>query len=366
MSKLKNNELNKQIVLDALSQVKVKVNEGEADIVSEDRVSSIIIRGGDVGFAIKIDSSDVKQGEDLRAKCEEAVKSIESVEKVTAVLTSSIDEPGNSNSEKLSQANKTKTNEDKKSSDSIGSNNKLRTIKGVKKIIVVASGKGGVGKSTVSVSLAASLAKKGYKTAIADLDIYGPSIPKMLGLKGKPDIDDKNRMIPKEKNGIKSVSIGYIVDEENPVIWRSSMVLKAMDQMLLTSAWGDVDYLVIDTPPGTGDIQLSLLKNYYIEGGVIVSTPQEVALIDVKKAVNMFKKLQVPIIGVIENMSYFEDPVSKNKTYIFGKGGARKLAENEGINFLGEIPINQDINKDSDEGSISENVDFMDEIVGNL
>lgn len=349
MSKLKQ-ELNKEAVLAALRQVK---DESGVDIVEAGLVSSIVIRGDNVGFAISVDIDQAAEKETLRIECEKAVKSIAGVGKVTAVLTS--DKPGMLAPEK-------KYPEQTKSVDK----SNVRNINGVKNIIIVASGKGGVGKSTVAVNLASALAAKGYKTGIADLDIYGPSVPKMLGLSGKPDIDEKNRMVPKEKNGIKSVSIGYIVDEESAVIWRSSMALKAMDQMLLGTSWGEIDFLIIDTPPGTGDIQLSLSKNYNIKGAVIVSTPQEVALLDVKKAINMFRKVHVPVIGIIENMSYFEDPVSGNRSYIFGESGAKKLAEKENLAFLGEIPIRQDIREAADNGKVLPDLKAMDIIIDNF
>ncbi len=185
----------------------------------------------------------------------------------------------------------------------------------------------------------------------------------MLGLIGKPEVDTNKLMVPKEKFGIKSISIGYLVDEGNAVVWRSSMALKAMFQLLKGVSWGELDYMIIDTPPGTGDIQLSLVKNFPIKGVVLVSTPQEMALIDVKKAANMFKKTNTPIIGIIENMSYFEDPISGNKSYIFGKDGVKNYAKEASINFLGEIPIKEDIRKAADSGLEVQDNSFMQKIL---
>jgi ATP-binding protein involved in chromosome partitioning len=350
MSKLKQ-EINKEKVLEALKQVK----DGDADVVSNGIISSVIIKGSSVGFAIEVDINMAREKEALRLECEKAVRSIKGVDKVTAVLTSAT-------AGILSSTLQTKPEINPKHTVAVATG---KEIPGVKNIILVASGKGGVGKSTVAVNLARSLAKAGNKVGIADVDIYGPSVPKMMGLKGKPEVDEKNHMIPKIADGVKSVSIGYLVDESSAIIWRSSMALKAMNQLLRGVAWGEIDYLVIDMPPGTGDIQLSMAKNFTVTGAVLVSTPQDVALLDVRKAANMFRKVGVKIFGIVENMSYFQDD-SGRKNYIFGEGGVKKFASDERIPFLGEIPLLQDIREAGDAGRELSDSSIMNSIVDNL
>lgn len=219
----------------------------------------------------------------------------------------------------------------------------------IKNFIVVASGKGGVGKSTVALNLAVSLAKnKKLKIGLLDADIYGPSVPKMLGIKEKPVASESKKINPYEKFNIKSMSIGNMIPDENAVIWRGVMASNAIRQLLNDVDWGELDFLIIDLPPGTGDIQLSLCQNLHISGAVIVSTPQEISLLDVRKAINMFKKVNVPIIGIIQNMSYLE--VDKKKNYIFGKDGVLNESKKQNLNFLGDIPIISEISSACDAG----------------
>ena len=218
----------------------------------------------------------------------------------------------------------------------------------IKNIVVVASGKGGVGKSTMSVNLAASLAKKKLKIGLLDADIYGPSIPKMLGVKDKPRVSKNKKILPYDKFGIKWMSIGNMVPQDGSVIWRGAMASNAIRQLVNDVEWNELDYLIIDLPPGTGDIQLSLCQNFSISGAVIVSTPQEISLLDVRKAINMFKKVNVNIIGMIQNMSYFESDSKRN--YIFGKDGVKKESEKLNYKFLGEVPILKEISDACDEG----------------
>ena len=228
----------------------------------------------------------------------------------------------------------------------------------VKNVIAVASGKGGVGKSTIAVNIAISLAKNGAKVGLIDADIYGPSIPIMFGMKGvKPQakkIDEKTYMVPFEKYGIQFISIGFFMDEEQSLPWRGPMASSAIRQFINDTLWGELDYMVIDLPPGTGDIQLTLASAVSITGAVVVSTPQDVALADVKKAIDMFQnpKINIPIIGVIENMSYFSpEDMPDKKYYIFGKGGTEKLAQEKEIEFLGSLPIIERISESCDSGS---------------
>jgi len=208
----------------------------------------------------------------------------------------------------------------------------------IKNIILIASGKGGVGKSTVSINLAVALSKIGKnKVGLLDGDIYGPSIPKMLDLKNKPTMSKNKKISPYEKFGIKCISIGNMIPKDNAIIWRGAMASRALRQLFEDVDWGELDYLIVDLPPGTGDIQLSLCQNFSVDGSVIVSTPQEIALIDARKAINMFKKVNVPILGFVQNMSYFEQNNKKN--YIFGKNGVANEAKIQKIRLLGEIPI---------------------------
>lgn len=224
-------------------------------------------------------------------------------------------------------------------------------IANVSNIIAVASGKGGVGKSMVAVNLACALAKTGAKVGLVDTDIYGPSIPTMFGINEKPNINTRRRLIPLEKYGVKLVSMGFLVDSDESVIWRGPMVSSAVKQFLNDVEWGELDYLVMDLPPGTGDIQLTIVQNVPLSGGIIVSTPQDVALNDARKAVAMFNKVKVPVLGVVENMAYFTPPdYPDRKYYIFGQSGAQNLAKKMEIPFLGEVPIEEKTRDSGDKG----------------
>ena len=218
----------------------------------------------------------------------------------------------------------------------------------VKNIIVIGSGKGGVGKSTVTVNLAIALAKKKFNVGLLDADIYGPSIPKMLGIKKKPDVSEKKKIMPYLKYGMKSISIGNMIPDNGAVIWRGAMASSAIKQLYNDVDWGELDYLLIDLPPGTGDIQLSLCQSLSLKGAVIVSTPQEISLIDVRKSINMFRRVNVPILGIVQNMSYFE--IEGKKNYIFGKNGVSSEAKQQNLNLLGDIPILPKIAESGDIG----------------
>lgn len=223
-------------------------------------------------------------------------------------------------------------------------------LPGIAHVIAVASGKGGVGKSTVSVNLAVALARQGLRVGLMDADIYGPSLPRMLGQSGRPEVRG-DRLIPVEAWGLSTMSMGFLVEEDNAVIWRGPMIMGAVQQFLNQVAWGTLDVLVVDLPPGTGDIQLTLAQRVKVSGAVVVSTPQDIALIDARRAVKMFEKVEIPVLGVIENMSYFCCPNCGHRSEIFGHGGARAEAAKLGQAFLGEIPLLPAIRALSDEGT---------------
>jgi ATP-binding protein involved in chromosome partitioning len=220
----------------------------------------------------------------------------------------------------------------------------------VRAIVAVASGKGGVGKSTVAVNLAVALARQGLKIGLLDADIYGPSMPRMLGIARKPEVKGE-RMIPPVAWGLKAMSIGFLVEEETPMIWRGPMVMGALEQMLGQVEWGALDLLLVDMPPGTGDAQLTMAQRVALSGAVIVSTPQDIALLDARRGVRMFERVRVPVLGIVENMSYFCCPSCGHRAEIFGHGGARLEAQRLGTEFLGEVPLLLDIRTASDAGS---------------
>jgi ATP-binding protein involved in chromosome partitioning len=223
-------------------------------------------------------------------------------------------------------------------------------LPGIGAVVAVASGKGGVGKSTTSVNLALALATLGQRVGLLDADIYGPSQPRMLGITGKPQSPDGKKLMPMENYGIRVMSMGFLVDEDAPMIWRGPMVQSAIQQMLSDVAWGELDVLVVDLPPGTGDAQLTMAQRVPLAGAVIVSTPQDIALLDARKALNMFRKVDVPVLGIIENMSYFLCPSCGHRAEIFSHGGARATAEKYGVDFLGEIPLDLVIREQTDAG----------------
>lgn len=223
----------------------------------------------------------------------------------------------------------------------------------IKNIVVVASGKGGVGKSTTAVNLALALARQGYKTGLFDADIYGPSQPMMLGIAPgtRPEVVDGKFMLPVEAHGIKCNSVGLLVDENQAMVWRGPMVVGAFNQILNDTKWGELDFLIVDMPPGTGDIQLSLAQSVPVTGAVIVTTPQDVALLDAKRGIEMFRKVEVPILGIVENMSIHVCSNCGHSEHIFGDGGAQRIADNYGVTLLGELPLDGAIRQQCDEGN---------------
>ena len=228
---------------------------------------------------------------------------------------------------------------------------KQSEIPGIAAVIAVASGKGGVGKSTTALNLALGLRDLGLRVGLLDADIYGPSVPRLTGIHEKPQLDDNRKMIPIQRFGLAIMSIGFLVEEETAMIWRGPMVMSAITQMLRDVAWGTLDILVVDMPPGTGDAQLTLAQNVPLRGAVIISTPQDLSLIDARRGLAMFKKVNVPVLGIVENMSYFQCPQCGTRSDIFGHGGARLEAERLGVPFLGEIPLHMSIRATSDSGT---------------
>ncbi len=308
------------------------------------RLTDIVVKDGKAIFAIVIDPSEVNALEGARASAEAIVKRLPGVTGALVGLTA--DRP--QGAPKPAAPAPTPLRSGPKIEAPATS--KLAGVPGVKHIIAVASGKGGVGKSTTSCNLALGLAALGLKVGILDADIYGPSQPKLFGLRGKPTVTADRKLQPLERYGVKVMSIGFLVDEETAMIWRGPMVMSALTQMLREVAWGDLDVMVVDMPPGTGDAQLTMAQQTPLAGAVVVSTPQDLALLDARRGVAMFRKVNVPVLGIIENMANFCCPNCGHVSPIFGHGGARAEAEKTGVPFLGEIPLHMDIRATSDEG----------------
>jgi ATP-binding protein involved in chromosome partitioning len=315
------------------------------NVVAQGMVGGIAIRGGHVAVTLDVDPARGTALEPLRLACEQAVRAMPGVVSATAVMTSERPAPAAPASHAHGQA----PGRGAPAAKTTGGGGRI-DVPGVKHIIAVASGKGGVGKSTTAVNLALGLAANGVATGLLDADIYGPSMPRMLDVKDKPESIDGKALKPIERYGLRTMSIGYIVNEDTPMIWRGPMVSSALEQMLRDVQWGDLDVLVVDMPPGTGDAQLTLAQRVALAGAVIVSTPQDIALVDARKGLNMFRKVAVPVLGFVENMSFFLCPHCGERSEIFGHGGARAEAEKLGVPFLGEVPLHLDIRTTSDSG----------------
>ena len=307
--------------------------DGKTPLSKSGALSQIAIAAGKAYFSIAIDPAQAKTLETMRQAAERAAAAVPGLTGAVVTLTAE-KQPASAPAAQQRPA---------------AGGGKL-AVPGVKHIIAVASGKGGVGKSTTSANLALALQRLGKKVGVLDADVYGPSMPKLFGLTGRPVMAENNQLQPLDGYGLKVMSIGFLVEEDSAMIWRGPMVMSALQQMLREVAWGDLDVLVVDMPPGTGDAQLTMAQNVPLAGAVIVSTPQDLALIDARRGITMFRKVDVPIIGVVENMSTFICPDCGTRHDIFGHGGARKEAEKIGAPFLGEVPLAMAIREKSDSG----------------
>ncbi len=320
---------------------RIRLPDQDRDIVDLGMVSGVVVKGGNVGFSIEVAAADGARLEPVRRAAEEAVRRLEGVSSVTAVLTAERAGPASAGNAGAAGGPRAAP----------GPAAQRPLIEGVRSIVAVASGKGGVGKSTTAINLAMGLAATGLRTGLLDADIYGPSLPRMAGVRGRPaTAADGQKLAPMRAYGVEIMSMGFLVDEDAPMIWRGPMVQSAIQQMLGDVAWGELDVMVVDLPPGTGDAQLTMAQRVPLAGAVIVSTPQDIALLDAKKAINMFRKVDVPIFGIVENMSYFCCPHCGGRTDIFAHGGARATATALGVDFLGEIPLDPLIRELSDDG----------------
>jgi ATP-binding protein involved in chromosome partitioning len=305
-------------------------------------LSEVVAGDGKVFFSITVDAAQVKSWEPVRKRAEDAVRALPGVQSALVALTA----------ERRAGAQPPRPTQGAAPAAPRAAprGEAAQGVPGVEAIIAVASGKGGVGKSTTAVNLALGLSSLGLKVGILDADIYGPSLPKLLAIKERPQTLGGTRLKPITRYGLTVMSIGFLIDEDTPMIWRGPMVISALTQMLREVEWGTLDVMVVDMPPGTGDAQLTMAQQVPLKGAVIVSTPQDLALIDARRGVAMFKRVNVPVLGVIENMSYFLCPQCGTRSDIFGHGGARHEAERLGVPFLGEVPLHMTIREKSDAG----------------
>ncbi|MDJ0685029.1 MAG: iron-sulfur cluster carrier protein ApbC [Alphaproteobacteria bacterium] len=329
-------EVTETLVMEVLATVVGP--DGRRTLTEAGMISGVAIKERNVQFSIEIDPKDADRMEPIRKAAEAAVDGLDGVLSVTAILTAERAAPS------------APSGDGAKAADAPPRPGRKSGPTGVANIVAVASGKGGVGKSTTAVNLALALKDLGLRIGLLDADVFGPSQPRMLGISGRPNSPDGKVLEPMENFGVKAMSIGFLISEDQPVVWRGPMVMGALQQMLADVAWGELDVLIVDMPPGTGDAQLTMAQNTPLAGAVIVSTPQDIALIDARKGLNMFRKVDVPVLGIIENMSVYVCPSCGHEAHIFGHGGARREAESLAVDFLGEIPLDIDIRTHADDG----------------
>jgi ATP-binding protein involved in chromosome partitioning len=323
----------RETVLEALKTVANPA--GETDIVAAGMVKALTVDGGNVRFVLEIDPAKAEEMEAVRAEAEAKLKAIDGVEAATVVMT----------------AHSTPKAPPDLKPKAAAQPSGPEKIPGVQRIIAVASGKGGVGKSTVSANLATALAAEGRKVGLLDADVYGPSQPRMLGVTGRPASPDGKTILPLRNHGVTMMSLGLMTQEDEAVVWRGPMLMGALQQMLFQVQWGALDVLIVDLPPGTGDVQMTLAQKAQVDGAIVVSTPQDVALLDARKGIDMFKKMNTPIIGMIENMSTHICSNCGHEEHIFGHGGVAQEAAKLGVPLLAEIPLHLDIRTSADGGA---------------
>ncbi len=339
-----------QQVLESLAKV---ASPRGVPLSRADVLSAISVTDGKVFFSINVDATEARAWESVRAQAEAAVRAIPGVTTAMIALTAER-KAGATAPPPHRHAHGVPHASSHPPSQQPGPNSPMSRqseIPGIAAVIAVASGKGGVGKSTTALNLALGLRDLGLRVGLLDADIYGPSIPRLTGIREKPALNDDRKMIPLQRFGLAIMSIGFLVEEDTAMIWRGPMVMSAITQMLRDVAWGTLDVLVVDMPPGTGDAQLTLAQNVPLKGAVIVSTPQDLSLIDARRGLAMFRKVNVPVLGIVENMSYFQCPHCGTQSDIFGHGGARHEAERLGVPFLGEMPLHMSIRTTSDSGT---------------
>jgi ATP-binding protein involved in chromosome partitioning len=342
-----------QQVLDALARV---VSPRGVALTNANVLSAVTVADGKVFFSINVDAAEARAWESVRAQAEAAVRAVPGVTAAMIALTAER-KPGSAappppQPHRHSHGHGVQPVAAHRPPQGGGSPMaKQSEIPGIAAVIAVASGKGGVGKSTTALNLALGLRDLGLRVGLLDADIYGPSVPRLTGIRRKPELNSDKKMIPIMRFGLAIMSIGFLVEEETAMIWRGPMVMSAITQMLRDVVWGTLDVLVVDMPPGTGDAQLTLAQNVPLKGAIIISTPQDLSLIDARRGLAMFKKVNVPVLGIVENMSYFQCPHCGTRSDIFGHGGARHEAEKLGVPFLGEIPLHMSIRTTSDAGT---------------